>query len=160
VVGEGGGVPGDGSVLALRASVVRHQPDHLRPWPRTWRAIVQPNALVSRGPYLYVSSLAFQALFPDCGERMMVDVMVEGAQDQVWPVRLVRANLYQGTRQPNDQSGQLKAGSPVLRDAFGGTLHLGTTLEMTRAGDGFGGPGPPVVDMRVVVDGDDDQVDG
>ena len=89
----------------------------------------------------------------------MVDVMVEGAQDQVWPVRLVRANLYQGTRQPNDQSGQLKAGSPVLRDAFGGTLHLGTTLEMS-AGDGFGGPGPPVVDMRVVVDGDDDQVDG
>ena len=103
--------------------------------------------------------MAFQALFPDCGKHMMVDVMVEGAQDRVWPVRLLRANSYQETRQPNDKSGLFSAGWPALWEAFGGTVHPGTTLEMTRAGDRFGGPGPPVVDMRVV-DDDDDQGDG
>ena len=103
--------------------------------------------------------MAFQALFPDCGKHMMVDVMVEGAQDRVWPVRLLRANSYQETRQPNDKSGLFSAGWPALWEAFGGTLHPGTTLEMTRAGDGCGGPGPPVV-VRRAVDDDDDHGDG
>ena len=157
-VGEGGGVPGDGSKLDLRASVVRHLPDHLLPWPRTGRVIVHPSALSST-PCLNVTTLAFQALFPDCGVEMMVDVMVEGAQDRVWPVRLLRKHWYQGTRKTSNNSGQLSAGWAALRKAFGGTLHPGTTLEMTREGDSFGGSGPRVVDMRVV-DGDDDQVDG
>ena len=77
----------------------------------------------------------------------------------MWPVRLVRNHSHKKTRQPNDKSGSLSAGWPALRDAFGGTLHHSTTLEMTRAGDRFGGPGPPVMDMRVV-DGDDAQIYG
>jgi hypothetical protein len=154
-VGEGGGVPDDGSKLALRASVVRHQPDHLRPWPRTGRAIVPPSAL-GRNLHLHVPALAFQALFPDCGVDMMVDMVVEGAQDQVWPVRLARNHLKRAT---SDKSGYISRGWTALRKAFGGTLRPGTTLEMTRAGDRFGGPGPRVVDMRAV-DAADDQGDG
>ena len=153
-VGEGGGVPDDGSTLALRASVVRHLPDHLRPWPRTGRVIVPPSALDSRT--LQVPTLAFQALFPDCGVDMMVDVVVEGAPDRVWPVRLVR---YQNNPAYCHKTAHLSAGWPALWEAFCDTVHPGTTLEMTRAGDRFGGPGPPVVDMRVV-DDDDDQGDG
>jgi len=106
---------------------------------------------------LHVPTDTFQALFPDCGEQMMVDVVVEGAPDRVWPVRLVRSHLARATSINN---GQISAGwTALVRDAFGGTLHPGTVLEITRAGDGSGGPGLPVVDMRVV-DGDDDQGDG
>ena len=154
MVGEGGGVPGDGSVLALRASVVRHQPDHLRPWPRTGRVIVPPSALDSSR--LQVPTLAFQAFFPDCGVDMMVDVVVEGAPDRVWPVRLVR---YQNNPAYCHKTAHLSAGWPALWEAFCDTVHPGTTLEMTRAGDRFGGPGPRVVDMRAV-DAADDQGDG
>ena len=49
-------------------------------------------------------TLAFQALFPDCGVDMMVDVVVEGAPDRVWPVRLLRKYWYQGTRKTRNNS--------------------------------------------------------
>ena len=135
-------------------SVVRHQPDHLRPWPPTGHVIVHPSAL--NGWKLNVPADAPQALFPDCGVDMMVDMVVEGAQDQVWSVRLARNHLKRAT---SDKTGYISRGWPALREAFGGTLHPGTTLEMTRAGDRFGRPGPRVVDMRVV-DADEDQGDG
>jgi hypothetical protein len=37
----------------------------------------------------------FQALFPDCGERMMVDVVVRGAPNWVWSNR---SELFQGAQ--------------------------------------------------------------
>ena len=149
------------SKLALRAAVVRGEPRvpaELRPWPRSGTVSVQPSAVAGSSMILFVPNDAFQSLFPDCGEAMLVDVAVvgeggRGPPGRTWRVKVVRGGGNK-TRCTHDfKHGRISAGWPALaREAFGGALQAGQTLELTRQGDRFGGPGPREVVMRVLDD--------
>ena len=76
-----------------------------------------------------------------------------------------RRRKFFGGKRENPRRGSwnfgfISAGLFALRrEGFGGALRAGHFLELTRAGDGEGGPWAPVLVARVVEDEDDEEID-
>ena len=166
------------SAATLRVRIRRAE--IVRAWPRSGTVKVPPSSVGPRGTLLPLSRAAFEALFLDCGAWMDVRVVLADGEEgeggeaggggRSWP-RVVRREVRrrtrtrcgavlvdpQGARAPLGKSsyqsrrGSLSAGWPALvREAFRGELEAGQVLELTRQGDGRGGPGRAEVRVRVL----------
>ena len=140
------------SAATLRVRIRRAEV--VRAWPRSATVKLVPSSVGPRGAQLLLSPAAFEALFPDCGAWMEVRVVLADGEEgeggeaggggRSWTVR-----VRQG--KSSSRSGTLTAGWPAfVREAFRGALEAGQVLELTREGDGRGGPGPAEVRVRVL----------
>ena len=159
--GDGRGGPGRAEV---RVRVLPRALDFRRSevalaWPRSGTVKVLPSSVRPKSPYLPLPRAAFEALFPDCGAWMDVRVvLVDGEEGEggeaggggrSWTVTVRRKPAPPG--KSSYRSGYLSAGwSALVREAFRGELEAGQVLELTREGDGQGGPGQAEVRVRVL----------
>ena len=180
VEGDSGGEGGESgpaqpflppSAATLRVRIRRAEVAR-RAWPRSATVKLVPSSVGPKGTLLPLPRAAFEALFPDCGAWMDVRVVLADGEEgeggeaggggRSWTVKVRRHTRPgavpadpQGALAPPgkspDRSGSLSAGWPALvREAFRGALAAGQGLELTREGDGQGGPGRAEVRVRVL----------